>query len=177
MSPNPPLPAQHQLSLALRQRGERVGVRGSGTLQPWSLLLPLTLALSPQAGRGETRGICGMLRVLAIALALLSSTAVVSAADLTFDLKIQGGRVPPNMRLVRVKQGDAVKLRWTSDRPIVLHLHGYDIENKVEPGIVSEMAFVARATGRFSVEEHKSDAKGGHSHGEAALVRIEVLPR
>jgi hypothetical protein len=70
-----------------------------------------------------------------------------------------------------------VKLRWTSDRPIILHLHGYDIENKVEPGIVSEMAFVARATGRFSVEEHKSDAKGGHSHGEAALVRIEVLPR
>jgi len=124
-----------------------------------------------------TRGICGTLRVLATALALLSSTAVVSAADLTFDLKIQGGRVPPNMRLVRVKQGDAVKLRWTSDRPIILHRHGYDIENKVEPGIVSEMAFVARATGRFSVEEHKSDAKGGHSHGEAALVRIEVLPR
>ena len=76
-----------------------------------------------------------------------------------------------------VKQGDTVKLRWTSDRPIVLHLHGYDIERKVEPGAVSEMAFVARATGRFSVEEHKADAKGGHSHGEAALVRIEVLPR
>ena len=47
----------------------------------------------------------------------------------------------------------------------------------MEPGAVSEMAFVARATGRFSVEEHKPDAKGGHSHGEAALVRIEVLPR
>jgi hypothetical protein len=47
----------------------------------------------------------------------------------------------------------------------------------VEPGAVAEMAFVARATGRFSVEEHKTDAKGEHSHGEAALVRIEVLPR
>ena len=81
------------------------------------------------------------------------------------------------MRLIRVKQGDAVTLRWTTDRPIVLHLHGYDIEKKVEPGAATEMAFVARATGRFSVEEHKPDAKGGHSHGEAALVRIEVLPR
>jgi hypothetical protein len=99
-----------------------------------------------------------------------------SAAELTFDLKIQGGRVPQTMRLVRVTQGDAVKLRWTSDRPIVLHLHGYDIERRVEPGSVSEMVFVARATGRFSVEEHKPDAKNGHSHGEAALVRIEVLP-
>ena len=124
------------------------------------------------------RGMCGMLGALAIAVVLmLGSTAVVRAADLTFDLKIQGGRVPQNMRLVRVKQGDTVKLRWTSDRPIALHLHGYDIESKVQPGTVSEMAFVARATGRFSVEEHKPDAKDGHSHGEAALVRIEVLPR
>jgi hypothetical protein len=98
-------------------------------------------------------------------------------AELTFDIRIAGGKVAQSMRLIRVKQGDAVKLRWTSDRPIVLHLHGYDIERKVEPGAVSEMAFVARATGRFSVEEHKPDAKGGHSHGEAALVRIDVLPR
>jgi hypothetical protein len=138
--------------------------------------LPLNLALSPQ--EGDSRSICNTLRVLTLALILmLSSTAMVSAAELTFDLKIQGGRVPQTMRLVRVKQGDFVKLRWTSDRPIVLHVHGYDIERKVEPGAVAEMAFVARATGRFSVEEHKPDAKGGHSHGEAALVRIEVLPR
>ena len=81
------------------------------------------------------------------------------------------------MRLIRVKQGDAVRLRWTSDRPIVLHLHGYDIETKVEPGAVAEMAFTARATGSFPVEEHTPDARGGHSHGEAPLVRIEVRPR
>jgi hypothetical protein len=103
--------------------------------------------------------------------------ATVHAADLAFDLKIEKGRVAKNMRLIRVRQGDAVTLRWTTDRPIVLHLHGYDIEKKVVPGAVTEMAFLARATGRFSVEEHKTDAKGGHSHGEAALVRIEVLPK
>jgi hypothetical protein len=108
---------------------------------------------------------------------MLSSATGAHAADLTFDLKIEGGKVAPSMRLVRVKQGDSVRLRWVSDRPIVLHLHGYDIERKVEPGSVAEMAFVARATGRFSVEEHKTDAKDGQSHGEAALVRIEVLPR
>ena len=69
---------------------------------------------------------------------------------------------------------------WHEDvfaRDGVLHLHGYDIETKVEPGAVAEMAFAARATGRFPVEEHKPDAKGGHSHGEAPLVRIEVRPR
>jgi hypothetical protein len=48
-----PLPAQLQPRLALQQRGERVGVRGSGALRRRQLLLPLTLALSPQAGRGD----------------------------------------------------------------------------------------------------------------------------
>jgi len=96
-------------------------------------------------------------------------------SELTFDIRIEHGVVPPNMRLIRVKQGDAVKLRWSSDKPITLHLHGYDIERKVEPGMVAEMSFAARATGRFPVEEHKG--AGGHSHGDAPLVRIEVYPR
>lgn len=102
--------------------------------------------------------------------------APVQGAELTFDLKIGQGRVPQNMRRIRVKQGDAVKLRWTTDRSIIVHLHGYDIEKTVEPGTVTEMAFIAHATGRFSVEEHKPNARGGHSHGEA-LIRIEVHPR
>jgi hypothetical protein len=114
--------------------------------------------------------------VLMIA-AIGAASAPAQTPEVVFDLKIEKGRVAQNMRLIRVKQGDAVKLRWTSDRPIVLHLHGYDIEKKVEPGAVAEMAFEARAAGRFPVEEHKPNAKGGHSHGEAPLVRIEVRPR
>lgn len=98
-------------------------------------------------------------------------------AELVFDLRIERRQVPQNMRVIRVGQGDAVKLRWTADRPIDLHLHGYDIEVKVEPGSVAEMAFIARVTGRFSIEEHRPSARGSHSHGEAALVRIEVHPR
>jgi hypothetical protein len=107
----------------------------------------------------------------------LATPAVAQSPEVAFDLKVEKGKVAPNMRLIRVKQGDVVKLRWTTDRPIVLHLHGYDIETKVEPGAVAEMAFAARATGRFPIEEHKPNARGGHSHGEAPLVRIEVRPR
>jgi hypothetical protein len=115
--------------------------------------------------------------ILLGSVAGLASAAIAQAPEAVFDLKVEKGKVAPNMRLIRVKQGDAVKLRWTTDRPMVLHLHGYDIETKVEPGAVAEMAFAARATGRFPIEEHKPDAKGGHSHGEAPLVRIEVRPR
>jgi hypothetical protein len=53
-----------------------------------------------------------------------------------------------------------VKLRWTTDRPIILHLHGYDIEAKVEPGAVTEMAFTARAAGRFPNRGAQAECQG-----------------
>lgn len=130
----------------------------------------------------DRRNALALIAPYAIALVVLLAAGWVGVAmaqgpEVAFDIRIEGGKVAQNMRLIRVKQGDTVKLRWTTDRPIVLHLHGYDIERKVEPGAVAEMAFEARATGRFPVEEHKPDAKGGHAHGEAPLVRIEVRPR
>jgi hypothetical protein len=98
------------------------------------------------------------------------------ATELTFDFHIERGRVTESMQVIRIKQGDVVKLRWHTDRSIILHLHGYDIEKKVEPDTVGLMEFVAYATGRFPVEVHGSPEAGGHSHGEAPLVRIEVYP-
>jgi len=99
-----------------------------------------------------------------------------SAAELTFDLHIERGQVAGNMSVIRVKQGDVVRLRWSTDRSIILHLHGYDIERKIEPGAIGVMEFIAHAAGRFPVEVHGSPDAGGHSHGEAPLVRIEVYP-
>src|SRR6266540_1679751 len=109
-------------------------------------------------------------------LALLLAGATVDAAEVSFVLLIQNGRVPENMRLIRVKQNDVVKLEWSTDRAMSLHLHGYDIEKAVAPGAVTEMTFTARATGRFTVEPHLAKQPGGgHAHGDA-LVTIEVYP-
>jgi hypothetical protein len=36
------------------------------------------------------------------------------AAELTFDLKVEHGRVPDTMRLIRIKQGDVVRLQWSA---------------------------------------------------------------
>src|SRR5260370_1423565 len=62
----------------------------------------------------------------ALALLLITAGVPALAAELTFDIKIERGRVPDTMRLIRVNKGDVVKLRLTSDQSIVLHLHGYD---------------------------------------------------
>lgn len=116
----------------------------------------------------------GTARIVSTALALLLLSASGHAAELTFELRIEGGKVAANMRRIRANQGDGVTLRWRTDRPIVLHLHGYDIETKVEPGAVAEMKFLARATGRFPVEVHTA---GGGAHGHAPLIHVDVVPR
>jgi FtsP/CotA-like multicopper oxidase with cupredoxin domain len=82
------------------------------------------------------------------------------------------------MRLIRVKEGDVVRLRWTTDQPVIVHLHGYDIEQLLVPGGVTELAFTAYATGRFPVHIHAPQERGaGGAHEEAPLVVIEVYPR
>jgi hypothetical protein len=118
-----------------------------------------------------------LLPVLVLALCLSSAISTAAgAAEVTYVLAIANGRVPDNMRRIRVKQNDTVKLEWSTDKPISVHLHGYDIEQDIKPGAVSDMTFVARATGRFTVEPHIGKTQsGGHAHGDV-LVTIEVYP-
>jgi len=125
--------------------------------------------------RGATMFRLRLLPALALC-AVSAMTLTASAAEVTYVLAITDGHVPNNMRLIRVKQNDVVKLDWSTDKPISVHLHGYDIEKEIKPGAVTQMMFVARATGRFTVEPHigKTPA-GGHAHGDV-LVTIEVYP-
>lgn len=117
-------------------------------------------------------------RLLIPVVGALVSSVSAQAAELTFDLKIEHGKVSQNMRLIRVKQFDVVKLRWGSDQPLALHLHGYDIGQQVEAGTIAEMKFTARATGRFPIHLHNARERAGSaSHHEPPLVLIEVYPQ
>jgi hypothetical protein len=128
-----------------------------------------------------------MFRIRAVTVRLLSALLVMAAsgiapramaAELIFDLKVDHGRVADAMRLIRVSQGDVVRLRWTVDRPLSLHLHGYDIEKHVEPGAIAELTFTAFATGRFPIHLHEQPGRAGaRAHDEEELVMIEVYPR
>jgi hypothetical protein len=115
---------------------------------------------------------------LLCSLVFAATITAANAADLTFDLRVENGRVAGDMRVVRVKQGDVVTLRWSADRPAILHLHGYDIEKRVEPGTVVEMRFTAAATGRFPVHAHATGARPGNSvNEEVPLAYVDVYPR
>ncbi len=74
----------------------------------------------------------------------------------TFDLAIEQGAMTPGE--ITVDEGDQVNLQITSDRPLEFHLHGYDLEEEVEPGEPAELSFDATVTGRFEIEDHDTDS-------------------
>ncbi|HSE93232.1 MAG TPA: hypothetical protein VLF19_07990 [Methylomirabilota bacterium] len=108
--------------------------------------------------------------VLAAGLLLAARTA--AAESRVFELTIRGGELPEPSRVVRVRQGDDVTLRWTTDKPVTIHLHGYDLEQKLAPGKPVAMRLTAGATGRFPIEIH-AHGSGGHR----TIAYLEVHPR
>jgi hypothetical protein len=98
------------------------------------------------------------------------AAGVARAEPRVFDLTLKDGRLPESQRLLRVRQGDEVTLRWTSDRAFTLHLHGYDLEAKLGPQAPVELRFTARATGRFPLEIHGAGT-------ERTVGHLEVHPR
>ena len=83
-----------------------------------------------------------------------------------FDLSIEDGEMSPAE--ISVDEGDSVTLRVSSDEPMELHLHGYDVEQEVEPGKKARLHFEADLTGRFEIEDHES---------ESELSVLQVRPR
>jgi plastocyanin domain-containing protein len=84
-----------------------------------------------------------------------SQTSADAPRERTIDLAVEDGAMTPDE--VEVGEGDRVRLRVTSDEPIEIHLHGYDIEREVAPGEPSTLSFEAGLTGRFEMENHESE--------------------
>lgn len=84
------------------------------------------------------------------------------------ELRLREGRLESGPAVIQVVQGDEVLLRVITDRDDNLHLHGYDLELSLHPGIVGELRFVADRGGRFEYELH-------HAHVELGV--LEVQPK
>jgi len=69
---------------------------------------------------------------------------------------------------INVEEGDQVTLRLTSDHPLEIHLHGYNLEAEALPGEEAVLSFEAEITGRFEIEDHDT---------ETALGALLVQPR
>jgi len=113
-------------------------------------------------------------RIVAVFIALDACLALAQASLRRFEIQIAERRVAPAQRVLRATEGERVELHWSADEPLVLHLHGYDIETRVAPGKPAVTAFAARLTGRFPVAIH---SEGGSKHRHSALLHVEIYPR
>lgn len=76
-----------------------------------------------------------------------------------FDLRISDEVMEPSD--VTVTEGDRVVLRISTDSPLEVHVHGYDIEREVEPNEPARLSFEADLTGRFEIEVHETEEELG----------------
>ena len=98
-----------------------------------------------------------------------------------FDLSILKRRIEGNAATIRVQRGETVLLRWRTDEPVLLHMHGYDLQARVSPSAPASMRFEASEAGRFAITAHKFGAVADRGaqpqkHRETTLLYIEVLP-
>lgn len=94
------------------------------------------------------------------------------AEERVFALGIRSQAPPTKPAVLAVSQNDQVVVRVSSDKPVQVHLHGYDIESDVEPDVVTSLRFTATATGRFPIEIHSREP-----HKQRPLAYLEVRPR
>ena len=95
-------------------------------------------------------------------VALVSGCGGSEPQDRSFAMTLEGGELTGESELT-VNQGDAVTLSWQTDTPLLVHLHGYDIERNLGTGRIYDMAFTANATGRFNITVHAIDEDHSHS--------------
>jgi methionine-rich copper-binding protein CopC len=93
----------------------------------------------------------------------------VAGAPRVIDLAIAKRALPPGQRLLRLRQGEEITLRFTTDEPLTIHVHGYDLERAVRPGVASVLIFQAGVAGRFAISMHGAR--------EVTLGYLEVHPR
>ncbi|MFF0306109.1 hypothetical protein ACFYSC_01710 [Streptosporangium sp. NPDC004379] len=74
----------------------------------------------------------------------------------TVEIRVAGGRVTPPPGRVEAARGQAIRLVVTSDVADELHVHGFDLTRRLEPGRPVTLDVVADRVGLFEVETHES---------------------
>jgi hypothetical protein len=107
---------------------------------------------------------------LLVAFLLLTPTHT-RAETLTFEVAIRDGSTasPP---VLRARKGDSIVINWTTDVPLLIHIHPYQVEQKMTPDKPARMDLLASIGGRFPIEAHFTTSASRHK----VVAYLEVLP-
>lgn len=120
--------------------------------------------------------ICRVFHRCLFLFALAVFSTHVYAEDRLFNINIKDGKIPATERVMRVKKGDSVTWKVRSDAQGELHIHAYQIDLTIKPGLEKRHTFNAFATGRFRVEWHPESERGRGIHHQESLALFEVFP-
>jgi len=107
-------------------------------------------------------------RLICFLLLPLVALGAAAAQSNTLDIVVKGGRRISDQAILKVKKGEDVTLRITSDVADEFHLHGYNLHVVLLPDKMATLKFTAKLTGRFPFEFHKSGLELG---------ALEVFPQ
>ena len=105
----------------------------------------------------------------------VGATGVVASQQTQVRIRDRQVIEPATQRLV-VTKNTLLNIHWHSDEAGTLHVHGYDINVRLQANATVSMQFLAKATGRFAVTSHGFAGETDHSHGHRAMLYIEVHP-
>ena len=104
----------------------------------------------------------------AAAAACWCATGAAHAGAVNVSVTVAEGKVAGGVKVVRVVRDDEVSLTIQTDRDDELHLHGYNLKQQLKRNEPATLRFVAKRTGRFSAELHKTDRE---------VVVFEIYPK
>ena len=83
---------------------------------------------------------------------------------LTLPVTVAGKSMEPET--IEVRQGDTVTLQIKAEEAGEFHVHVYDVGTEAHPGEVTDLNFVANATGRFKITFHETERSEKGDQGE-----------
>ena len=108
--------------------------------------------------------VCGTLLSIVPDSIITAQDSQPNTGERLVKLEIKQRSILDGLTSIRVGQGESIRLHWTSDEAVVLHLHGYDIKEDVPKGGEAVIEFNANATGRFLITSHQPAGEGNDSH-------------
>jgi heme/copper-type cytochrome/quinol oxidase subunit 2 len=96
-----------------------------------------------------------------LATLMLGPLPALAADPDPIEIAVTKGQVSGGAKVIRLKRDDPVTLTVRADQADELHVHGYNLHADIVPGKPSTLKFIAKRTGRFSLELHKSGVELG----------------
>ena len=95
-----------------------------------------------------------VIRVLLLTLLVVAGCSSGTPTTTADPLVLRLSATEESPRRVEAVRGQAVELTVTSEKPVEVHVHGFDVRADADTGKPAVLEFTADRTGTFDVEAH-----------------------